>query len=245
MLIHLVALGLIAEVADVAQATDPLLSSLPGQIVPEGQSITVCPDGASAFRMMRDGYHAGDGIIDIDRYFAALRQNRCEQLSGPSLVTQVIQVRRVVYPTRPENVFALVRAEDANGRSLYGIYEPGLSDRPAVDSVLDSALNHADNGYIGEGESTYYVCPSTASARRAVRDVPARGVSPEQERIEAFESNLINEGCGQSSVSARLIEAYEFVGFAAGETMGGMGAYSGDALTDGGQHRAIVLVVSF
>lgn len=244
MLNLLVALVVVAA-ASPAQVTDPMLSQLPGRLIPEDQSITICPDGASAFRMMRDGYHAGDGIIDVDRYFAALRINRCEQLSGPALVTQVIQVRRVSYPNRPENVFALVRAEDVHGRLLYGIYEPALSEQPRVDSVLDSALNHAENGYIGGGESTYYVCPNTAAARRVVRYVPAKIVSPEEERVTIFEANLKSEGCGLSSISAHLTDAYEFVGFAAGDTMGGMGAYSGDAVTADGQRRAIVLVVSF
>lgn len=244
MLSHLVAISLIWIVGP-AQVTDPMLSVLPGQLISQDQSVTVCPDGASAFRMMRDGYHAGNGIIDVERYFAALRINRCEQLSGPAMVTQVIQVKRVVYPNLPENVFALVRAEDVQGRSLYGIYEPAPSDQPPVDSVLDSALNHAENGYIGGEISTYYVCPTTNAARRTVQNVPARNVAPEHERLRIFEANLSNEGCRLSSMSARLADAYEFVGFAAGDTMGGMGAYSGDAVTAGGQHRAIVLIVSF
>lgn len=244
MLSHLVALSVITA-AGPAQVTDPMLSLLPGQLIPQDQSVTVCPDGPSAFRMMRDGYYAGDGIIDVERYFAALRINRCEQLSGPAMVTQVIQIRHVTYPNRPENVFALVRAEDVHGRSLYGIYQPALSDQPQVVSVLDSALNHAENGYIGGDISTYYVCPNTTAARRTVQNVPAKNVAPEQERVSIFEANLTSEGCGLSSISARLADAYEFVGFAAGDTMGGMGAYSGDAFTADGQRRAIVLVVSF
>lgn len=244
MLSYLVALSLISA-AGPAQVTDPLVSVLPGQLIPQDQSVTVCPDGASAFRMIRDGYYAGNGIIDVERYFTALRINRCEQLSGPAMVTQVIQVKRVAYANRPENVFALVKAEDVRGRSLYGIYEPALSDQPRVDSVLDSALHHAENGHIGGDISTYYVCPNTTAARRTVQNVPAKNVAPEHERVRIFEANLTSEGCGLSSMSARLADAYEFVGFAAGDTMGGTGAYSGDAVTADGQRRAIVLVVSF
>lgn len=238
-------LGALAVTVPQVQTVDPFLSTLPGQLIAENQSFTVCPDGASAFRMMRDGYHAGSNIIDLDRFFSALRANRCEQLSGPALVLDVVQVRRIAYASGAESAYALVQAEDGNGREVFGIYEPSLSPASSVTSQFDLARDHTDNGFIGGADRTYYVCPDLSSARRVVRDISARDVAPEAERLATFERNLANERCAVSNLVAELADAYEFVGFQMGDTMGGMGAYSAEAITANGQRVALVLPVSF
>ena len=238
-------LGALAITISPVQTVDPLLATLPGQLVPESQSFTVCPDGASAFRMMRDGYHAGPNILNIDRFFSALRANRCEQLSGPALVLNVVQVRRIVYASDKESAYALIQAEDGNGRAVFGIYEPSLSITSPVTSQLELARDHTDNGFIGGPDHTYYVCPDLSAARRVVRNIAARDIAPEEERLANFERNLESEGCDVSSLMAELTDAFEFAGFQTGDTMGGMGAYSAEAELPNGKRVALVLPVSF
>lgn len=110
--------------------------------------------------MMRDGYHAGSNIIDLDRFFSALRANRCEQLSGPALVLDVVQVRRIAYASGAESAYALVQAEDGNGREVFGIYEPSLSPASSVTSQFNLARDHTDNGFIGGGSNLLCVSGS-------------------------------------------------------------------------------------
>lgn len=239
MLTSVIMTGYLA--ASLLQSIDPLLSSLAGQIVPENQSITVCPDGVSAFRMMRDGYSTGLG--STDRYFSALRANRCEQLAGPAIVVQVLQIRRVPGASASENVFALVRAEDENGRDIFGIYQPSLSERSPVDTVLESALNHTTNGVMDEG--SYYICPDVPSARRAVRNVPAKGIAGADDRLATFESNIAIERCAVAETTALLTDAFEFSGFDTSDSLGGWGAYSGEATDASGRRIAVIFTASF
>lgn len=230
---------------NIQQDNTRIASELTGQLIPENQSFTICPDGASAFRMLRDGYRPNNRINDVDQYFKSLKDNNCQQLSGPSAVIQVMQVKTITYNGGTERTYALVRAENEYGNEVYGIYEPSLSNQTGVDTILESALLHTINGQIGGENGTYLLCPDIDSARRVVRNIPAKELESEENRLKTFEENIDKETCTPSGALANLIDAYDFAGFATGDYLGGYGAFSGRAVNSMGQNISVVMVVSF
>lgn len=210
--------------ASVVPGTEPFV----GQVIPETQSVVLCPSADAAARMLDAYYVAGPHILDTARFFEGLRETGCTQEGGPVTVERIDQARTFPFGTGPETHFRFEGRTGA-GTLVHAIVDTRAFRPPPTE--LDSFLELIGSGGDVElNEELDLRCPSAEAARAVARGVPESGSNAQ--RRARFDALAAEQGCTSATGTFRVTDIFEWVGF---ESPDGTYSYHALAATAGGQ----------
>lgn len=210
--------------------------------IPEDLSTVICPDPASANRLLEDYYRVDDaGIFDTSHFFDGLEEMGCRQGSGPLAMEEVLS--RKSLREGKAGSYVAYRGRRADGSAVFGIVDEVVNDMHPRTAFGQWMALHAPSGRLVNhpGGGKLYLCRSPDAARQAVRAIPPvreqGAANPHQNRARdpAFAANGCVLARGEFRITAVGTSAFISTGPEVGEDWTAL-----DAIDD--QGRAIGLV---
>jgi hypothetical protein len=182
------------------------------QDIPADFSTVICPDAASAKRMLAEFYVPGQSWFDGPTFMRGLGVTGCRQMSGPLQIGKVFE-RRVL---RQGEGSTYIRYEGRrpNGEIVSGIvHEEGNNSHPRT-PFEHWMRSHAPDGTVkGGGVKKTYVCADAAAAIKVVAAIPparAKGVNNPQQ-VRARDEAIRASGCRRTQETYRVTAVHRSV----------------------------------